>query len=257
MVYPHALPRMKPYGVIYSRSRIRTSRSRRRTCRPMWWDACRHDLPAYEPLEPWVIALDAAVSGDCFGLVAVTRKNGIIIPRYVRKWTPPAGGQIMYNAPAGTPPERDESPAGELRRICARHSVVKVVYDPFQLHSFCNQMKEELIVYFSEFPQTTKRLLADKALRDTIRERKIWQDGNYELREHITNANAKSEGESDKLRIVKRTEKAKIDLAVMDVPTTWFVRQSGTPEPGKPAVVEMPRAFQPGGVRCGPAGLPC
>jgi phage terminase large subunit-like protein len=178
-----------------------------------WWDACRSVIPAYEKLEPWVVALDAAVSGDCFGLVAVTRKNGIVIVRHVRKWVPPPGGQIMYNASAGTPPNQDESPAGELRRICNRHSVVKVIYDPFQLHSFCSQMKEELIVFFEAFSQTTKRLQSDKALRDMIRERKIWHDGNLDLREHLTNANAKSEGD-DRIRIIKRKESLKIDLAV-------------------------------------------
>lgn len=179
-----------------------------------WWVNCTHDLPAYEKLEPWVIALDAAVSGDCFGLLAVTRRNGFVVVRHVRKWTPPKDGQIMYNAPGGTPPEKDESPAGELRRICERHSVVKVVYDPFQLHSFCKQQAEQLIVYFEEFPQASKRLLADKALRDLIRERQIIHDGNPDLSEHIKNANAKNEGESDKLRIVKRSESLKIDLAV-------------------------------------------
>lgn len=179
-----------------------------------WFDACRHDLPPYEKLESWVIALDAAVDGDCFGLVAVTRKNGLVILRHVRKWTPPKGGQIMYFAPPGTPPEQDESPAGELRRLEKRHSIVKVCYDPYQLHSFCNQLKDELVIFFDEFPQTTKRLLADKSFRDAIRERQFWHDGNMELREHVLNANAKSEGEADKLRLVKRSNALKIDLAV-------------------------------------------
>lgn len=179
-----------------------------------WWENCKHDLPAYEKLEPWVIALDAAISGDCFGLVAVTRRNGVTIVRHVRKWTPPQGGKIIYNAPVGTPEEQDETPAGELRRLCKRHSVIKICFDPYQLYSFCNQMREELIVFFDEFPQTTKRLLADQALRDNIRERRIWHDGNSDLQEHILNANAKSEGEADKLRIIKRKESAKIDLAV-------------------------------------------
>lgn len=180
-----------------------------------WLDACvQQPLPAYEKNEPWVIALDAAVSGDCFGLIACTRRNGIVIVRQVRKWTPPKGGQIMYFAPPGTPPEQDESPAGELRRLISRHSVVKVVYDVFQLHSFCHQLKDELICYFEEFPQTGKRLLADKALRDDIRERHIIYDGNPDLRDHLLNANAKNEGEADKLRLVKRNDNAKIDLAV-------------------------------------------
>ena len=179
-----------------------------------WIDNCRVDpLPAYEKNEPWVIALDAAISGDCFGMVAVTRKNGIVIPRYIRKWTPPPGGEIAYNAPKGTPPEQDETPSGELRRLCQRHSVVKVVYDIFQLYSFCNQMKEELIVFFEPFSQSGPRLQADKALRDAIRDKKFIYDGNHDLREHITNANAKSEGD-EKIRLVKRKKSMKIDLAV-------------------------------------------
>lgn len=179
-----------------------------------WYDACAGILPPYEKLEPWVISLDAAISGDCFGLVAVTRRNGITILRHVKKWTPPPGGKILYNAPIGTPPEQDETPAGELRRLCNRHSVVKVCYDEYQLYSFCNQMKEELIVFFEAFSQTSKRLLADKAMRDAIREHHFLHDGNPELREHIMNANAKNEGEADKLRIVKKSDKLKIDLAV-------------------------------------------
>lgn len=120
----------------------------------------------------------------------------------------------MYNAPVGTPPEQDETPAGELRRLCKRHSVVKVVFDVYQLYSFCNMMREELIVFFEEFPQAGKRLQADKALRDMIRERQLIYDGNPDLTEHLLNANAKNEGEADKLRIVKKSEKMKIDLAV-------------------------------------------
>jgi phage terminase large subunit-like protein len=179
-----------------------------------WWDTCKQPLPAYENLEPWVIALDAAVEGDCFALVAVTRKNGVIVVRHTRIWTPPKGGQLMFFAPKGTPPEQDESPAGELRRLERRHSIVKVVYDKYQLHSFAQVMREELIVFFEEFEQQGKRLLADKALRDSIREHQVAHDGNEDLRTHVLNANAKSEGDSEKLRIVKRKETLKIDAAV-------------------------------------------
>ena len=36
-----------------------------------WWAACyQKALPGIDKLEPWVISLDAAVSGDTFGLVA-------------------------------------------------------------------------------------------------------------------------------------------------------------------------------------------
>lgn len=178
-----------------------------------WWDGCRSEsLPPYEKLEPWILALDAAVEGDCFGMVAVTRRNGVVVPRYVHKWEPPKGGQIEYFAPKGTPDAEDRTPAGELRRLTRAHSIVKVVYDPYQLHSFCHSMAEELMVFFEEFPQQSKRLLADKALRDDVRDRHVAHGGDPALREHVQNANAKTEG--DKLRIVKRKETLKIDLAV-------------------------------------------
>lgn len=180
-----------------------------------WLHACiRKPLPAYERLEPWIIALDAGISNDSFGMVGVTRKNGITIVRHVRKWVPPKDGTIQFFAPIGTPPDQDESPAGELRRLCKRHNVVKVSYDIFQLYSFCNQMKEELVVFFDPFSQQGLRLQADKALRDDIREQRFLYDGDADLTEHITNANAKPEGEDGKLRIIKRKETLKIDLAV-------------------------------------------
>jgi phage terminase large subunit-like protein len=193
-----------------------------------WYDACRVPaLPAYEKLEPWVVALDAAISGDCFGLVAVTRRGGITLLRHVRKWTPPKGGQIQFFAPKGTPPDEDETPAGELRRLAARHSIVKVCYDPFQLHSFCSQMREELIVFFEEFNQTNKRLVADKAFRDAIRERSFQHDGNLDLREHVLNANAQADTDTNKLRIVKRNDALKIDLAVCASMSSYEAEKMG------------------------------
>lgn len=179
-----------------------------------WWAACyEKNLPAIDPLEPWVIALDAGISNDTFGMVAVTRRDGLTIVRMGKRWKAPKDGQIMFFDPPGTPREQDTSPAGELRRLTDRHSVVKIVYDPYQLHSFCHQLRDELVVWFEEFSQTTKRLLADRELRDDIRERHIRYKDEPDLTEHILNANAQQEGDNH-LRIVKRQESAKIDLAV-------------------------------------------
>ena len=58
-----------------------------------WFDACAGILPPYEKLEPWVISLDAAISGDCFAMIGVTRINEKTIVRFVKKWTPPQGGE--------------------------------------------------------------------------------------------------------------------------------------------------------------------
>ena len=64
-------------------------------------------------------------------------------------------------------------------------------------------------------PGTQERLIADKGLYDLIVNRRIRHDGNLDLREHLTNANAKQAANVDtRLRIVKKSDARKIDLAV-------------------------------------------
>jgi phage terminase large subunit-like protein len=62
----------------------------------------------------------------------------------------------------------------------------------------------------------------DKTLYDLIRDRRVSHDGNADLRQHIANANAKLEKDQDsKLRIVKKTQSRKIDLAVALSMACW------------------------------------
>ncbi len=156
---------------------------------------------------PLVVGIDAAVTGDSFGLVAVSRhpdRNDDIAVRIVRKWDPPQGGAIDYSEPEAT-----------IRELCSRYSVTEVAYDAYQLHDFAARLRREGLAWFKEFPQGGDRLTADKTLYDLIRDRRVSHDGNPELRQHIANANAKLEKDQDsKLRIVKKTQNRKIDLAV-------------------------------------------
>jgi len=153
--------------------------------------------------EPIVIGMDAGVSGDCFGIVAVSRETQTdnVSVRYSRKWTPPKGGTLDF---AG--------PEAEIRRLCAGHNVIEIAYDPYQLHDMATRLRNEGLTYFRAVGQTQDRLVADKQLYDVIRDRRIRHSGEPDLTEHIQNANAKTEG--DKLRLVKRAEHMKIDLAV-------------------------------------------
>jgi len=73
-------------------------------------------------------------------------------------------------------------------------------------------LRKELVTYFRVFNQGGDRLVADKMLKDSIRDRSITHHGDDDLREHVLNALAKLEGE--KIRLVKKSEKTKIDLAV-------------------------------------------
>jgi hypothetical protein len=166
-----------------------------------WWDACKGELPLLDDYQRVVGGIDAGVSSDCFGIVTVSRHEDRFAVRHVRKWTPPQGGKLDFAAPEA-----------EIRRLAADGTVIAFVYDPYQLHDMAKRLRNESVAYFKEFSQGQDRLIADKKLYDMIRDRRIIHSGEPDLREHIANANAKTENE--KLRLVKRAEHLKIDLAV-------------------------------------------
>ncbi len=178
-----------------------------------WWD---NAPPAPAPLivgdkTPVVVALDAAVSGDCFGLVGVTRDPDQqagqplnVVLRFVRKWDPPQGGKIDYAGPEAA-----------VRELCRDYNVVQVAYDPYQLHDLATRLQQQHVAWFRPFTQGEQRLKADKGLWDMIVGRRVRHSGHPDLRDHLTNANAKQQtNEDSKLRIVKKAESRKIDLVV-------------------------------------------
>ena len=160
-----------------------------------------------------MLAADAGISNDTFGLVGVSAhptRSGDYAVRYARCWSPPKGGKIDFYAPDG--------PDSEVRRLCSEYSVAQLVYDPWQLHSFATRLSNEGVVYCHEFTQQGMRLEADKALYDMVLARRVAHSGQPELREHILNANRKRENDPltdiPKLRLVKRNSNMHIDLAV-------------------------------------------
>lgn len=176
-----------------------------------WYDACKATpLPELDKYKELIVSLDAAVDGDCFGIVGVSRHADKVALRYARKWTPPLGGKLEYENYGD---KNDVNyPEGALRWLCANYNVIAVVYDPYQLHDFCTRLKNEGVAYFFEFPQGAERAEADKQLYDLVRDRRFLHDGNADLREHVQNADRKTDGE--KMRIIKRKQSLKIDLAV-------------------------------------------
>lgn len=175
---------------------------------PQWWAECKQPLPAFDKYLEVLIALDAAVSGDCFGLIVISRHGNKFALRYAQKWEPPKGGKI------------DFAPAEKVvRDMVSRYNVLEVAYDPYQLHDFCTRLANEDIAEFYSFTQGAPRLVADKQFRDIIREKRFMYDdtsiGAGDLTEHVTNANAKTDPlDTKSLRIVKRAEHLKIDLCV-------------------------------------------
>jgi phage terminase large subunit-like protein len=172
-----------------------------------WWDACRENLPALTRREPMVVGLDAALTGDSFALMAVTRhpsrRDDAVAVRHVQEWKPPHGGEIDY-----------ASVEGVLNALIDSWAVVELCYDPYQLAYLAQRLRTQGRVMVTEFNQGGMRLESDKMLLDLITQRRIAHDGNAELRQHVDNADKKIDGESRRLRIVKREQSLKIDLTV-------------------------------------------
>lgn len=180
-----------------------------------WWDACkRADFPEYDKKkQSMVIALDAGVTDDNFGLVMGCRHpdrtlGEQVLVEFSQKWLP-KNGKIDF---VGTP----ENPGPELvlERLTSEYNVVQVAYDPYALHDMAMRWKRKGSVWWKAFNQGDDRLRADSQLRDIIRDRRLWHRGEKDLRDHILNADAKINEEDNKVRIVKKAEKLKVDLAV-------------------------------------------
>lgn len=181
-----------------------------------WWHACAHkqdEWPMFEKeRHPMVISLDAAVSDDTFGVWMGCRhptRIGEVMQEFVQRWKPTQGHKIDF---VGT----DDKPGPEkvIRRLIKDYNVVEVTYDPYQLHDMASRFKQEGLTWFREFSQGQDRLKADSQFRDLIRDKRYWHRGEEHMTEHVQNANAKIDPEDRRLRIVKRTEKGKIDLVV-------------------------------------------
>lgn len=178
-----------------------------------WFDACRRDtLPEIDKLRhPVIIALDAGTTNDNFALFAGCRHPQFpsdVMTLHAQVWKP-EHGKIDFQ---GT----DEKPGPEkvLRWLLKQFNVIQVTYDPFQLFDMANRMKKEGLTWFKPFNQGQDRLMADSQLRDLIRDRRFWHRGEPDLREHIQNANAQIDPQESKIRIVKRVDHLKVDLAV-------------------------------------------
>ncbi len=176
----------------------------------VWWDNCLNPLPLSPgDLTPLVVALDAGVTGDCFGVVGISRDPDKLDPpgiavRFSKKWQPQGGNPLDF-AEVET----------YVRWIAENFNVVQFAYDPYQLHDMATRLQNAGVGWFRAFGQVGERLVADSSLRIMIMERRTRHDGDLDLREHLANANGKSSTTEDtKLRIVKKSESRKIDLAV-------------------------------------------
>lgn len=173
-----------------------------------WWNGCQTGVEPYEANTPCIMAVDAAVSGDCFAVLVLSGRGNQqdYDVRYARAWYPKAHQKMAYSG--------DDSPDSEIRRLVNEMNISEICYDEYQLHKMMTDYKNEMLAHVYAFPQGKERLIADKALQDSIRARQIHHSGEPDLKQHIQNADASTEGDKSKLRLIKRSENGKIDLAV-------------------------------------------
>jgi hypothetical protein len=163
---------------------------------------------------PLVMAMDAAVTGDTFAVVVVSRdpdrpggfeQQGGIMLRSVNMWVPVGGKPLDFGQVEAM-----------VRAFCANRNVVQIAYDPYQLHDMATRLQQDGVAWCRPFGQGQERLIADGQLYQMIVQRRIRHDGAWpEVREHLSNANKKvSATEDTRLRIVKKSEGRKIDAVV-------------------------------------------
>jgi hypothetical protein len=200
----------------------------------LWWDQCRDDVPPLDPYEPTIIALDAATGSeysvsDCFAVLGVTRhwefsrSEDSVAVRFLRTWQARVGEKIDFRGTPDDPgPERfllhccgyDLTGDGVIVPSGGGYNIIRVVFDPKELHDMATRLTRANIVGFKEFGQTIKRYEADRQLLNLITHRRVAHDGNSELRMHLMNSDRKLDPGGKRLRIAKRSRSSRIDLAV-------------------------------------------
>lgn len=184
----------------------------------VWWDRQATEFPPIDKHEPLVLALDGSLTDDSTGLVGVTRHPDRVghprevAVRFTKEWVPTgrkASGLASINF------AEIKEQLGLLNERC---NVVVLVYDEYQLAQMAQELTLEAILWAKKFSQSGLREIADKKLYDLIRDRKIWHTGQLDLAQHVKNAAAKAElldnDKHQKIRIVKKSKHAKVDLCV-------------------------------------------
>lgn len=149
----------------------------------------------------WV-GVDASVSGDTSAVSVVTKtlENKIRLVGY-RIWKPNRKNKMNLEKTIGD----------YLRELCQGYLVIKIMYDPYQLHSLMTNLTEEGLPV-EELPQTQKNTSSfSSILYEAIHfgNFEVFRDDN--LAYYFTNAGIKENPQG--FRLVKRSGK-KIDIVV-------------------------------------------
>jgi phage terminase large subunit-like protein len=175
------------------------------------WDGCFDpELPsiAGDSRTPLVLGLDIGLRQDFSAVVAVSRhpsrpEDAAI--RAVHVFRPGEnGGTVDLDAVEQF-----------IRQVAAVNYVVMLAYDEWQAASIAQRLQHDGVTWVKPFGQGTERAVADSALAQMAHQRKVFHNGDPDLRQAILNARAHLTGVDERqLRMVKRAAGARIDAAV-------------------------------------------
>lgn len=192
---------------------------------PNWVDACAQPNDWWQPLDPYTpicVGIDVGLKNDCFAICGwgrdvITRKYKCAFSRIFHPEELSSGPGIVSFA----------KPKEYLRHVSRDYHILEFAYDPHQAQGMADDLRQEGLQQFVEYPQGTKRTLGDSLLytlvRDALLEFKLHDSDHAEMAQHIKNANAKIEGE-DKRRMVKRTDMLKIDAGISTSMALWSLQ---------------------------------
>jgi hypothetical protein len=179
------------------------------------WNACTDpSLPKLKPGDrtPLVLGVDAGLRHDSFAIVGVSRDparpDDTVAVRFCKVWTPERGQDIDFSGPG--------SPDQYVRDLCRDYNVRHIAFDEYQLASLAQGWLRDRVAWAEAFPQGHPRLLADSALYNAIKMRRVRHAGTeIDLRRHVLNAGFKlAVTEDTQLRIVKQNPRGLIDACV-------------------------------------------
>lgn len=179
---------------------------------PLAWGNCKEQFPAPTKHDIFIVAIDAGISHDSFGLVAVSPHPtvpGMVAVQAAHAWDPKllkGTAYLLENKKLNFTLIEEE-----IRKLIADWNVVKLVYDQHELHYMASRLSD--VVPVESFSQMGLRNVADKQLQDIIYTKRIAHRGDTILDDHLKNTSAKIE-QDRKLRMVKRYPSSKIDSAV-------------------------------------------
>lgn len=200
------------------------------------WDRCFDpNLPELDRRTEVVLGIDAAVTGDSFAAVVVSRHpsdHGRPAIRAVKVWDPRSlrGKRVDFleverwieivcrgmcaNGHVRSERRRDCSPC-LANAFEGGYNVVQIVYDPYQMEATAQRLRREGVAWLSACDQTTARWICDSNFHKYVLTGRLAHDGNELLREHVLNARAKLQKDEDsRMRMVKKAPNRKIDAAV-------------------------------------------